>query len=104
DVIQSHEIDDVDRLSGFDINSGKIFVLDSDKLTLLVFITLYDLIPGDLLAVVFGYSLVIDWTVIRLAKQPEFQFFSSSCWIERDGNRYQTKTYGALPECSHDLS
>jgi hypothetical protein len=31
-VIQSDEIDDVDRLSGFDINSGKIFVLDNDEL------------------------------------------------------------------------
>jgi hypothetical protein len=50
--------DRLHSLGSLDIDSGKIFILDDNELTLLVFVPLDDLIPRDFLAVGFRYALV----------------------------------------------
>src|SRR5271157_2895439 len=94
-------IDNVYRLGGLQINAGKIFIFDDDKLALFVFITLYNLIPRRFVALGFRYALVIDWTLIGLSKEPELQFFTPGRRVQRDRNGYQTETNGAFPERFH---
>ena len=106
--------DNVYRLSSLHINACKIFVLNDHKLALLVLMPLHNLIPRHFLAVGFRHALVINWTMIRLSKEPELQFFALGRWIQRDRNGYQTETDGAfglvsrwarlpLPEFAHDF-
>ena len=68
DFFLIHEVLDVDGLSGLEINSLKIFILEQDVFPFLVLVTLNDLIPGHFLAVFFGNAFVIYGAQIALAQ------------------------------------
>ena len=82
-------IDNIYRLGGLQINAGKIFIFDDDKLALFVFITLYNLIPRHFLAVGFRY---------REGKLLSKAFVIASFTTEwRNGQRYW---YTLFSHCS----
>src|SRR5215469_15559325 len=94
------EVLDVHGLSGFEVNSLKIFVLKHDIFPLFILVALDNLIPGNLLAVFFSDAFVINRAQIGLAQKAEVEFLPPRSWIECDWYVDQSKADAALPNRS----
>src|SRR6185295_3138730 len=99
DLLLIDEVLNIHCLGSLQINALKIFVLEHDVFSLFILITLDDLIPGNLLAVLFGNALVIYGTQIALAQQTKLELFPSRGRIESNRNVNETEANAAFPDC-----
>jgi hypothetical protein len=100
DLFLFDEVLNIDSLRGLQIDSLKIFILQNDVFSLLVFVAFHDLVPGDFLAILFGNTLVIHGTQIAFAQQTELEFLASGGGIKSDWDINQPEADAAFPDCA----
>jgi hypothetical protein len=55
-------------------------------------------------AIGFGNAFIVDWTMIGLAQQPEFDLFPAHRRVQGYRNSDQAKANRAFPQRSHDFA
>src|SRR4029450_10894701 len=86
DLLQIHEIGDIDGMRGLDAHLLEVLVLHYNVTTALEFEALYDLVGWNFLRVRFRHLFVSDLTEIARTKLPETNLLLSRGGINRHWN------------------
>src|SRR5579862_3768874 len=99
DLVELDELQDIDRLRRFRIDLLEVVVVEDHVLTLLVLVTLDDLVPRHRFIFDRADALVLDTPFVLGVKHIEGELVRLDRRKELDGDRYETEIDGSGPNC-----
>src|SRR5690606_5564805 len=101
DLLELHELLDVDGTGALNSQVGQLFVGDDDVAVLVVFVAPDNFVLGHLPLAVGAKLQVTDAAAADGVELVEGDVFALGRRVDLDGDVDQAKAEGALPECLH---